>query len=55
MIEEAHRDPAAGVGKPERPRGDLSGCRSRRITQEHRLVDRVDGENLVILQARYHY
>lgn len=55
LIAEAVRDPGMGTGKPERLRGDLSGCWSRRIDQEHRLVHTVDGEHLVILQARYHY
>ncbi|MGY1836033.1 Txe/YoeB family addiction module toxin [Blastococcus sp. SYSU DS0510] len=55
LITEAARDPAAGAGKPERLRGDLSGCWSRRIGQEHRLVCTVRGDDLVILQARYHY
>ena len=31
------------------------GAWSRRITDEHRLVYLVDGEDLIILQARYHY
>ena len=55
LITEAVRDPAVGAGKPERLRGDLSGCWSRRIDQEHRLVYTVRGDDLVILQARYHY
>lgn len=55
LIREAARDPGAGAGKPERLSGDLSGCWSRRIDQEHRLVYTVDGDQLVILQARYHY
>jgi toxin YoeB len=55
LIREAARDPATGTGKPERLSGDLSRCWSRRIDQEHRLVHTVDGEQLVILQARYHY
>jgi toxin YoeB len=55
LIAEAARDPGAGTGKPERLSGDLSGCWSRRIDQEHRLVYTVDGDDLVILQARYHY
>jgi toxin YoeB len=55
LITEAARDPGAGTGKPERLSGDLSGCWSRRIDQEHRLVYTVDGDLLVILQARYHY
>jgi toxin YoeB len=55
LIEEAVRDPGEGVGKPERLSGDLSGCWSRRIDQEHRLVYTfVDGE-LVVISARYHY
>lgn len=32
-----------------------AGAWSRRITEEHRLVYLVDGEDLIILQARYHY
>ena len=55
LLDEAARDPGSGAGKPERLRGDLSGCWSRRIDQEHRLVYTVAGEDLVVLQARYHY
>ncbi len=55
LIDGATRDPGAGTGKPERLKGDLAGCWSRRIDQEHRLVYTVSGEQLVILQARYHY
>lgn len=55
LITEATRDPGAGAGKPERLSGDLSGFWSRRIDQEHRLVYTVDGDQLVIVQARYHY
>lgn len=55
LITEAGPDPGAGTGKSERLSGDLSGCWSRRIDQEHRLVYTVDGDQLVVLQARYHY
>lgn len=55
LIEEAARAPGEGVGKPERLRGDLSGYWSRRIDQEHRLVYAVEGDVVVVLQARYHY
>lgn len=55
LIEEAGRDPGVGTGKPERLSGDLSGYWSRRIDQEHRLVYTVQGDDLVIVQARYHY
>ena len=55
LIEAALRDPTSGIGKPEPLRHLLSGAWSRRITDEHRLVYLVDGDDLVILQARYHY
>ena len=55
MIEEAARDPATGIGKPERLSHNLSGYWSRRITDEHRLVYQLRDEELIIVQARYHY
>lgn len=55
LADDTLRDPTAGIGKPEPLRHVLSGCWSRRIDEEHRLVYLVDGEDLVILQARYHY
>jgi len=55
MIDEALRDPGQGIGKPERLTENLSGYWSRRITDEHRLVYIIRGENLIVVQARYHY
>ena len=55
LIEEAERDPTAGIGKPEALRGDLSGFWSRRIDQEHRLVYTIADGDLVVVAARYHY
>jgi toxin YoeB len=55
LIDAALRDPFAGIGKPEQLRHALAGAWSRRITDEHRLVYLVDGSDLVVLQARYHY
>ena len=55
LITEAARDPGAGTGKPERLSGDLTGFWSRRVDQEHRLVYTVRADDLVIVQARYHY
>lgn len=55
LIAEAMRDPGVGIGMPERLSENLSGFWSRRITQEHRLVYEVDGDNLNIVQCRYHY
>jgi toxin YoeB len=55
LIEECMRTPFSGTGKPEALREDLSGWWSRRIDEEHRLVYRIDDENLMIAQCRYHY
>jgi toxin YoeB len=55
LIAEASRDPGSGTGKPERLSGDLAGYWSRRIDQEHRLVYTMQNDELVIVQARYHY
>jgi toxin YoeB len=55
MIEEATRDPGTGIGKPERLSHNLSGYWSRHITDEHRLVYQLRDEELIIVQARYHY
>jgi toxin YoeB len=55
LIEAILKSPFEGIGKPEPLKFELSGCWSRRIDQEHRLVYRVDGENLIILVCRYHY
>ncbi len=55
LLDEALRDPASGIGKPEPLKYGASGAWSRRITEEHRLVYQVLEQDLVVLQARYHY
>ena len=55
LIKDIARNGNEGIGKPEALEHGLSGYWSRRITDEHRLVYLVDGDDLVILQARYHY
>ena len=55
LIDDAMRDPTSGIGKPEPLRYGIADAWSRRISEEHRLVYRIMGEDLVILQARYHY
>jgi len=55
LVEATMRDPFARIGKPEALKFVLSGCWSRRITQEHRLVYRVSENRIDFLQARYHY
>jgi len=59
LIKDIKRDPFKGLGKPEPLKHALQGWRSRRITQEDRLVYRVSGTEpnkyLEIIQCRYHY
>lgn len=55
LVEAILRDPLKGIGKPEPLRFVLSGAWSRRLTQEHRIVYLVSGEQIHFLQARYHY
>lgn len=56
LIQVARRTPYEGIGNPEALKHELSGCWSRRIDREHRLVYRVteDGD-LQIIQCRHHY
>lgn len=55
LIRETTRTPFAGTGKPEALKHALAGYWSRRITDEHRLVYKVEGDALWIAQLRYHY
>ena len=55
LIKDTMREPFSGLGKPEPLRFALSGFWSRRITDEHRMVYRVEGNSLLPVQLRYHY
>jgi toxin YoeB len=55
LIKDTQRNPDAGLGKQEKLRNHLSGYSSKRITQEHRFVYRIEDEDLLIAQMRYHY
>ncbi len=55
LLEDIARDRFEGIGKPEQLRHALAGAWSRRIDEEHRLVYLVEGDDIVIIQARFHY
>lgn len=55
MLKDISLEPYKGIGKPEPLRGNLSGWWSRRIDTEHRLVYRVEANQVIVLQCRYHY
>jgi toxin YoeB len=55
LIKDIKREPFDGLGKPESLKYELSGCWSRRITDEHRLVYEMSLDSIVIISCRYHY
>ncbi|EKE10044.1 MAG: addiction module antitoxin [uncultured bacterium] len=55
LVQEIGNDPFRGTGKPEPLKFDLSGCWSRRIDQEHRIVYSVEDKKIRILSCRFHY
>ncbi|MGB7403199.1 MAG: Txe/YoeB family addiction module toxin [Arcobacter sp.] len=55
LIKDIKRDFFNGIGKPEPLKHELTGCWSRRITDEHRLVYEVTKYSVVIISCRYHY
>lgn len=55
LIEAIQQSPFEGIGKPEALKHNYAGWWSRRITEEHRLVYKVEGERIIIAQLRFHY
>jgi len=55
LIKEVSRNPYEGTGKPEPLKHAYAGYWSRRITDEHRMMYKVEGTTLKIVQLRYHY
>jgi toxin YoeB len=55
LIQETQRAPFQGIGKPEPLKHAFAGFWSRRITDEHRMVYRVEGDALQLAQLRFHY
>jgi toxin YoeB len=55
LIRDIQRMPYEGIGKPEPLKHGLAGYWSRRITDEHRLVYKVEDDAVLIAQLRYHY
>jgi toxin YoeB len=55
LIKDIHREPFQRMGKPEPLKHEISGCWSRRIDDEHRLVYEVLEDKIRILACRYHY
>jgi len=55
LIKETIREPFSGIGKPEPLKNNLKGYWSKRITDEHRLVYKVEENQLIIISCKFHY
>ncbi len=57
LLEELTEHPRTGTGQPEELKHNFSGCWSRRINAKHRLVYRIEEEQVtvIILYASGHY
>lgn len=56
LMDSLRQDPFRGIGKPEALKHQYRGLWSRRITDEHRLIYKVDAEkNIIIYSLFNHY
>jgi toxin YoeB len=55
LLKDVARNDNSGIGKPELLKHGFQGYWSRRITDEHRLVYRVVGDEIRVAACRYHY
>lgn len=57
LLADIAEHPFTGIGKPEPLRFELAGYWSRRINSEHRIVYRIENDQIVvvIISMRFHY
>ncbi|MCY7331246.1 MAG: Txe/YoeB family addiction module toxin [Pseudanabaena sp. CAN_BIN31] len=55
LISDILRSPFDGIGQPEPLKYELKGYWSKRITDEHRLVYKVNEYAVTIVGCRFHY
>ncbi len=55
LLKVVARSPYEGIGKPEPLKHKYSGYWSRRIDLEHRLIYKVEGQNILTAKCRLHY
>jgi toxin YoeB len=55
LIKDIDRNGYEGIGKPEQLKGDLSGYWSRRIDNQNRIVYKIEGAVIKIVQCGSHY
>jgi len=55
LLRDIDRNGHGGIGKPEPLKHALQGWWSRRIDDEHRLVYRIEKNEIHVLSCRFHY
>ena len=55
LIQSIVETPFIGIGKPEQLKQNRTGYWSRRITDEHRIVYKVEDDKIIITQLKFHY
>jgi toxin YoeB len=55
LLKDIERNGNSGLGKPESLKGDFSGYWSREIDEKNRLVYKIDGNIIKIIQCKNHY
>jgi len=55
LLKEIDRIPFEGTGKPEPLKQNIQGYWSRRIDHEHRIIYKIENDEIVLISFRYHY
>ena len=55
LLDSISMTPFSGIGKPEPLKHELSGYWSRRISDEHRLIYKVENNRIKVISLRFHY
>jgi len=55
LLKDIYRHPYDGIGNPEPLKFNYAGFWSRRIDEEHKLIYRVDDDEIQIAKCRFHY
>ncbi|MDR0194351.1 MAG: Txe/YoeB family addiction module toxin [Myroides sp.] len=55
LLRDIARNPFEGIGKPEALKHKYAGFWSRRIDEEHRLIYKIDDDEVQIVKCRFHY
>ena len=55
LLKDISRSPYEGIGKPEALKFNSAGYWSRRIDEEHRLIYKVEQDEIIIYKCRFHY